>query len=275
MTGTNGQHPFTEAMEQACRVLGGKPSDWHVQSDERDPFYIVASEANQRDGFWMREQWDDLGIAKPSYPRGSHYSLIGAPMPEGIKRVKATKRKTGEVIDYRLPEWDHRFTTYENTAWHADFSENALKVGPWVGAFPFWWVFERRNRDGIKRIVVPQDAPQAWVEQFGADEQVADLRGIALPDAEELRPMAAISRFVGRADDSTPDFEGSPDCPAEVPDRDLRREDIAGADPAPHRRAVRRAPVPGVGRSDQPAGLRRGAGGRRIGSALHAHPVLQ
>ena len=43
--------------------------------------------------------------------------------------------------------------------------------------------------------------------------QVADLRGIALPDADELRPMAGILDFIGRADDSTPDFKGSPYCP--------------------------------------------------------------
>ena len=150
-------------------MLGGKPCDWYVQADERDPFYMVASDANLRDGLWMPTSWttwDRQAQLSPRHP----LHLIGATCHgNAIKRIKA-KKKTGEMIDYRLPEWDHRFTTYENTPWHADFSENALKVGPWVGAFPFCRVFERRNRDGIKRIVVPQDAPQAWIEQFGADE---------------------------------------------------------------------------------------------------------
>ena len=216
MTDTNGRHPFTEAMEQLCRVLGGKPSDWYVQSDERDPYYIVVVRpiSATRSGCASRweERWDRRSHLPPRHALQPDRRTDAGGPPSGASRRRSAD---GTVIDYRLPEWDHRYAVYENTQWHADFSENALKVGPWVGAFPFSRVFEKRNRNGIKRIVVPQDAPEGWIDQLGADDQVIDLRGIELPTAEELRPSAGIcaTSSVGPTTRIPGIFKGSPYCP--------------------------------------------------------------
>jgi hypothetical protein len=173
-------HPLRAAMDGLIAEMGGTMKDWTIQTDDRDPFRMDKP-GNHRDCSWLREAWESRDITRPNHDRGVHYSLIGEPMPAGIKR------------DPRYD--DGRYDVYGNTVWHSDWSERAMKIARWLGHIPWDWVKEERNRDPIRRIWVPLEAPDAWIYQQGCDEVVTDLRGISLPSAESLRPRVGIDNF--------------------------------------------------------------------------------
>ena len=111
-------------MDELVAETGKSRSFWTIQQEDRDPFRMD-KDANHRDCGWVREAWDSRGIRIPLHPRGIPYSLIGEPMPPGIKQNKEFLAKY---------PGDRRYEVYDNTVWPADW--RALAPHELTGRLP-------------------------------------------------------------------------------------------------------------------------------------------
>src|SRR5262245_49714235 len=74
----NGYGPLRSALEMA----GGSLKSLTVLSPQNDPFR-QDTDAGHRDGSWLANTLDRVGINGQRHLRGLHYILIGQPKPNG------------------------------------------------------------------------------------------------------------------------------------------------------------------------------------------------
>ena len=66
-----------EIITDAVETNGGKLGDWSVLSAAKDP-YRLDTPANHRDGAWLAEQLETLGVELPKHNRGIHYAVVAS-----------------------------------------------------------------------------------------------------------------------------------------------------------------------------------------------------
>ena len=76
----NGHQP--NGLRAALESLGGSLKSWTVMSDQSDPFRMDTP-ANHRDGAWLADTMNRLGITQQIHDRGIHYAILGQPKPFG------------------------------------------------------------------------------------------------------------------------------------------------------------------------------------------------
>jgi hypothetical protein len=173
--GTNGErHKLRAALESA----GGSLTSLTVLAPQNDPFR-VDTDAGHRDGEWLANTLDRLGITGQRHLRGLHYVLIGQPKPNG--------------------------EPYTNTDRDWVWLVSVAKAARWLGYIPFSRIVDQRNdapeirewtprRDGRKK----EQRADAWVEAMGTEQTEIDALAELQPDL--LRQIAhdAIAPFYDR-----------------------------------------------------------------------------
>lgn len=135
-------------------------SDLTVLAPQNDPFRCDTP-AGHRDGAWVRDTLDQLGIGGQRHLRGLHYALIGQPKPNGLPYTNTD------------PDWQ----------WLA----SAAKSARWLGYLPMDRIVDHRNDAPEIREYKPAD-PSPWIS--------VDF-DVHVPDHDDLRPYVGVSDFNG------------------------------------------------------------------------------
>ena len=106
-------------LRAALESGGGSLKSLTVLAPQNDPFR-VDTDAGHRDGAWLANTLDRLGITGQRHLRGLHYILIGQPKPNGQP--------------YTNTESDWRW-----------LSETVAKSARWLGYIPFDRIVDQRN----------------------------------------------------------------------------------------------------------------------------------
>jgi hypothetical protein len=156
----NGHEPVGP-LRAKLTSIGGPLKSLTVLAPQNDPFRCDTP-AGHRDGAWLANTLDRLGIGGQRHLRGLHYILIGQPKPNGLP--------------YTNTESDWRW-----------LSENAAKCARWLEYIPFNRIIDQRNDEPvIKKWAPPNPEPYVSVDF-----------DIFLPEAEDLTPHVRIDGFTG------------------------------------------------------------------------------
>jgi hypothetical protein len=153
--GHNGREPH--ALRLAIESLGRPLNECTILSAQVDPFRLD-TEANHRDGEWLRNTMDRLNIGV-IHVRGLHYALLTRPKP------------TGEPYTTADWEWLIRVTT----------------VARWLGYVSYDRIIDQKNDAPVIRIWTPAD-PDPYI---GVNYQVQ------VPDYDDLHPRVGLDGFTG------------------------------------------------------------------------------
>jgi hypothetical protein len=156
---TNGHQPL--GLRATLESAGGSLNSLTVLANQNDPFRVDTT-ARHRDGAWLANTLDRLGITDPKHIRGLHYILIGQPKPDG--------------------------TPYSNDS-DSDWLwlGMAAKAARWLGYIPFDRIVDQRNdAPAIREWTPPRPEPYVSVDFE-----------IWLPDYADLEPKARITGFTG------------------------------------------------------------------------------
>lgn len=145
-------------LRAALESLGGTLKSNTVLSEPVDPFRMDTP-ANHRDGEWLRDTKDRLGVGR-IHNRGLHYVPLGQPKPDGTPYSTADYAWLGGVI-------------------------NAAR---WLKCIPFDQITDERNAAPVFRIWTPQQ-PKGYV--------TVDF-DLVVPSAEDLEPYVGIEEFRGK-----------------------------------------------------------------------------
>jgi hypothetical protein len=129
-----------------------------VLAPQNDPFR-VDTPAGHRDGRWLADTLDGLGITGQRHLRGLHYILIGQPKPNG--------------------------EPYANTDRDWLWLASVAKAARWLKYVPFDRIVDQRNDEpAIREWTPPDPGPYVWV----------DFK-VIVPDYKDLTPRAGIVGF--------------------------------------------------------------------------------
>jgi hypothetical protein len=153
----NGHEP--NGLRAALEFAGGSLKSLTVLAPQNDPFR-VDTDAGHRDGAWLANTLDRLGITGQRHLRGLHYILIGQPKPNGQP--------------YTNTESDWRW-----------LSESAAKCARWLLYIPFDRIVDQRNDEPvIREWSPPNPEPYVWVDFE-----------VTIPGIDDLTPLAGIQGF--------------------------------------------------------------------------------
>jgi hypothetical protein len=151
----NGSGPLRDRLESS----GSSLKSVTVLATQNDPFRCDTP-AGHRDGSWLANTLDRLGVTGQRHLRGMHYVLIGQPKPDGQP--------------YTNTESDWRW-----------LSETAAKCARWLGYIPFDRIVDQRNDEPvIRKWSPPNPEPYVWVDFE-----------VTIPGIDELTPLAGIEGF--------------------------------------------------------------------------------
>jgi hypothetical protein len=156
-----------QILEAAAREARLPLSAFTVLDKSVDP-YRQDTPAGHRDGAWLAEQMDALGITKPLHLRGVHYVLVSS--------VGLTK-PDGEPYRNNADDWE----------W---LQVEASKAARWLGYVPFDRIVDERN-----------SAPVIAVQGFGGPVVDIGLGATILvhvPSLESIRPTVHVDNFYAR-----------------------------------------------------------------------------
>jgi hypothetical protein len=155
----NGHEP--SRLRAALEMAGGSLKDLTVLAPQNDPFR-VDTPARHRDGAWLANTLDRLGVRGQRHLRGLHYILIGQPKPDGLPYTNTER------------DW----------LW---LQEHAAKAARWLGYIPFYRIVDQRNDPPEIREWTPPD-PNPWVSVN---------YHVIVPDYDDLTPYVGIDEFTG------------------------------------------------------------------------------
>ena len=123
---SNGQGALRRILEAAARDASLPLSDLTVLDKKVDP-YRQDTPAGHRDGAWLAQQMDVLGITKPIHLRGLHYALVSS--------TSLTK-----------PNGTRYLNTADDWLW---LQAEASKAARWLRYVPFDRIVDERNSPPI------------------------------------------------------------------------------------------------------------------------------
>jgi hypothetical protein len=153
----NGHQP--NGLRAALEAAGGSLKSLTVLAPQNDPFR-VDTDAGHRDGAWLANTLDRLGITGQRHLRGLHYILIGQPKPNG--------------------------QPYANTDADWGWLASVAKAARWLGYIPFDRIIDQRNDEPVTRGYAKPCTPHPFVS--------IDL-DIKIPDADDLTPLIGLDGF--------------------------------------------------------------------------------
>jgi hypothetical protein len=140
---------------------GGQLQDLTVLAPQNDP-YRVDTDAGHRDGGWLMDTLDELGVAGQRHLRGLHYILVGG------EAVKPNGKR------------------YTNTEEDWNWLGKAAKAARWLGYVGFNQIIDQRNDEPVIRRLDPQ--PPRAIVTVGMD--------VVIPEAEDLVPTVELRDFI-------------------------------------------------------------------------------
>lgn len=147
-------------LRAALHAEGGSISSLTVLAPQNDPFR-VDTDSGHRDGSWLANSLDQLGVDGQRHLRGLHYVLIGHPKPNGQPYTNTEK------------DW----------LWLGGVAKSAR----WLGYIPFNRIVDQRNDEPVVTLWSPP-SPTPYVS--------VDFE-IQLPDADDLTPQVRVADFSG------------------------------------------------------------------------------
>ena len=166
MTG-NGQGALRGILETAAREARVSLSDLTVLDKKVDP-YRQDTPAGHRDGAWLAQQMEELGITRPIHLRGLHYALVSS--------TNLTKPNGTRYLN-NADDWE----------W---LQVAASKAARWLGYVPFDRIIDQRN-DAPVIVVHDNGEPEAEIG-LGADIVVS------VPEVEDIKPTVYLANFKAR-----------------------------------------------------------------------------
>jgi hypothetical protein len=142
---------------------GGSLQDLTVLAPQNDPFRVDTA-AGHRDGSWLATTLAALDVTGQRHLRGLHYILAGAQVA----------KPDGKLYTNTEADWD----------W---LSIRAAKCARWLGYIEFDAIVDERNDEPVVRLFT-RAYPRV---SLSVDYDVV------IPDADDLRPVAALRDFVG------------------------------------------------------------------------------
>ena len=160
----NGHEP--SRLRAALEAGGGSLKSLTVLAPQNDPFRVDTA-AGHRDGAWLANTLEGLGIFGQRHLRGLHYILIGQPKPNGQPYTN----------------------THEDWVW---LMSQAAKSARWLGYIPFDRIVDQRNDEPQIELWSPSYSnPRSYVSvNFNVNFDVVEL-----PDADDLMPSVGITGF--------------------------------------------------------------------------------
>jgi hypothetical protein len=161
----NPKHNGHGRLRAALEKHGGSLKDLTVLSPQNDP-YRCDTETGHRDGAWLANTLDQLGVTGQRHLRGMHYALIGQPKPNGLPYTNTDK------------DW----------LWLGMCAKSAR----WLGYIPFDRIVDQRNDEPEITLWKPSDSdPWRYVSvNFNVNTDV-----VRLPSANDLTPRAGLLGF--------------------------------------------------------------------------------
>jgi hypothetical protein len=150
----------SNALRSTLKTAGGSLKSLTVLAPQNDPFR-VDTDANHRDGAWLANTIEGIGVSGRRHLRGLHYILIGQHKPNG--------------------------QPYTNTDTDWLWLGSAAKAARWLGYLQFDQIVDQRNAVPEIREFAPPN-PQPWVS---VDFEVT------VPDYDDLQPYVGITGFTG------------------------------------------------------------------------------
>jgi hypothetical protein len=154
---TNGHKSL--GLRATLESAGGSMKSATVLATQNDPFRLDTP-AGHRNGAWLANTLDRLGVTGQRHLRGLHYVLIGQPKPDG-------KPYTNTDADW---------------IW---MSRTAAKAARWLGYIPFDRIIDQRNDEPVIKEWKPAN-PKPYVS--------VDVE-IRVPDATDLSPFVWLDGF--------------------------------------------------------------------------------
>jgi hypothetical protein len=154
---------MSHALRMALEETGLPLRDVTVLAQQNDPFR-QDTPAGRRDGAWLADTLEKLGIDEPRHCRGLHYALIGQIKPDG-------KGYTSSDADW---QW---------------LSGDALKAARWLGYIPWDRIVDERNAPPITRLWRPpvvETEITGLVPQPKVLDEVRLLPGLTNGDGEQF-----------------------------------------------------------------------------------------
>lgn len=139
-------------------AYGGQLKDLTVLAPQNDPFR-VDTDSSHRDGAWLADTLEGLGITGQRHLRGLHYICIGQDKPNGLP--------------------------YTNTEQDWNWLGKAAKAARWLRYIPFDRIIDQRNDEPVIRRWAPSE-PEAYVS--------VDF-DVTIPDADDLAPRIGLDGF--------------------------------------------------------------------------------
>lgn len=147
-------------LRAVLEAAGGPMKSLTVLAPQNDPFR-VDTPAGHRDGVWLANTLDGLGITGQRHLRGLHYILIGQPKPNG--------------------------DIYTNTDTDWLWLGSAAKAARWLGYLTFDEIVDQRNAaPEIREATQPDPRPYVSVDF-----------DVTVPDYDDLTPYVGVAGFVG------------------------------------------------------------------------------
>lgn len=149
---------MTGSLRAALDNSGGSLKSLTVLAPQNDPFR-VDTPSGHRDGRWLRDTLDGLGVTGKRHLRGLHYILIGQPKPNGLP--------------------------YNNTDQDWLWLASVAKAARWLGYVALDQIVDQRNDEpAIREWTPPDPDPYVWVDFE-----------VILPDYEDLTPRVGVTGF--------------------------------------------------------------------------------
>ena len=157
MTGNGGKARFVDSRNRGGGGFRVSLSDLTVLDKKVDP-YRQDTPAGHRDGAWLAQQMEELGITRPIHLRGLHYALVSS--------TSLTK-----------PDGARYLNDADDWVW---LQAAASKAARWLWYVPFDRIIDERN-DAPVIVVHDNGEPEAEIG-LGADIVVS------VPEVEDIKP---------------------------------------------------------------------------------------
>jgi hypothetical protein len=150
-----------QLLAETAKELGCGLGDLTVLATQNDPFR-VDTPARHRDGAWLAQQVEELGIVARVHLRGLHYVVIGRIKPDGLPYTN----------------------TESDWLW---LSENAAKSARWNGYIDFERIVDQRNAAPVIR----------QFKKLHTRPFISVGFEVKVPSADDLIPSVWVADFEG------------------------------------------------------------------------------